>query len=228
MIPVWVLVAGAAAAADGLHRAAVAPALPASGNAKPGPGMFLVARRTLVDPNFGESVVYLAEHDEHGSLGLIVNRSSRHSLSAAIPEIGKELSSDHLLRFGGPVARSVIFMLVRSETVAEGMAHVADDVYISADRRVLDDLLAAKKPASELRFYIGHSGWAPGQLDFELQRGSWHVVAADAEAIFSDDTGSLWQRLIETLEPDGIQVENRSGMPVLALSGESRPPLPRR
>ncbi|RLA12033.1 MAG: hypothetical protein DRQ59_08525 [Gammaproteobacteria bacterium] len=43
----------------------------------------------------------------------------------------------------------------------------------------------------------GYSGWAGGQLDFELERGSWHVVAADPDAVFSGDTNSLWERLIE-------------------------------
>jgi putative transcriptional regulator len=97
------------------------------------------------------------------------------------------------------------------------MAHVADDVYISSDRGVLEEVLAAKKPASELRFYIGYSGWAGGQLDFELERGSWHVVAADPNAVFSGDTGSLWDRLIERLEPTGIQVESRPFLSAMAF-----------
>ena len=108
-------------------------------------------------------------------------------------------------------------MLVRSESPTEGMAHVADDVYISADRQVLDEALAAKKPGSELHFYIGHSGWGAGQLDFELTRGSWHVVAADTDAIFSGATNLLWNRLIERLEPMGIQVDSRPSLPILAL-----------
>jgi len=100
--------------------------------------------------------------------------------------------------------------------VTEGMAHVANNVYISADRRVFDDVLGAKKPASEVHFYIGHSGWAAGQLDFELARDSWHVVAADTDAIFSGETESMWNRLIERLEPKGIQVDNRASSPILA------------
>ena len=69
---------------------------------------------------------------------------------------------------------------------------------------------------SELRFYIGHSGWAAGQLDFELVRGDWHVVAADTDAIFSGETDLLWNRLIERLEPTGIQVDNRPPLPILS------------
>lgn len=219
-ILIGAVLTAAAAAAGPPYPATVAPSLPAQGSAEPGPGMFLVARRTLVDPNFSQSVVYLAEHDADGTLGLIVNRPSNYRLSDAIPDLESERSARHALNFGGPVGVSMIFMLLRSEAAAPGMAHVAGDVYISADRDVLDAALAVKKPATELRFYIGHSGWAAGQLEYELQRGSWHVVPADSDAIFSADTDSLWQNLIEQLEPEGIQVENRGAGSGLALAAE--------
>ncbi len=216
LILLWTMLTCGAAAGP-LFPATMAPSLPLSANAEPGPGTFLVASRALQDPNFGQSVVYLAEHDENGTLGLIVNRSSNYNLSDAIPEVENEQSERHKLNFGGPVGRSMIFMLLRRQTPAPGMAHVADDVYISADRRVLDAALAAEKTAAELRFYIGHSGWGAGQLDFELQHGSWHVIAADSDAIFTEDTDSLWQRLIERLEPEGIQVQDRKPEPRLEV-----------
>jgi len=178
--------------------------------------MFLVAKRALDDSHFGQSVVYLVEHGEDGTLGLIVNRPSDVSLSEAVPDIEDKQATAHALNYGGPVGLPMILMLVRSESATEGMAHVVDDVYISSDRRVLDEVLTAKKPDSELRFYIGHSGWATGQLDFELVRGDWYVVGADTNAIFSGETDSLWNRLIERLEPTGIQVDNRPSLPILA------------
>ena len=196
----------------------IAPALPGKSAENPGPGMFLVAKRALGDSHFGQSVIYLVKHDEDGTLGLIVNRASAISLSEAIPDIEDKRATAHALYYGGPVRLPMIFMLVRSESASEGMAHVADDVYISSDRGVLEELLAVKKPASEVRFYIGYSGWAAGQLDFELERGSWHVVAADADAVFSGETDSLWDRLIKHLEPEGIQVDSRPFLPALAFA----------
>jgi putative transcriptional regulator len=179
--------------------------------------MFLVARRALDNSHFGQSVIYLVEHGEDGTLGLIVNRSSDISLFEAVPDIEDKLTTAHALYYGGPVGLPMILMLIRSESATKGMAHVANDVYVSSDRRVLDEVIAAKKPVSEVRFYIGHSGWAPGQLDSELERGSWHVVAADTDVIFSGETDSLWKRLIERLEPHGIQVDNRPSLPMLAF-----------
>ncbi len=171
--------------------------------------MLLVARRSLHDPHFGKSVVYLVEHDENGTLGLIVNRSSRISLADAAPDLEDERAAAYALHYGGPVGKQSILMLLRSDSAARGMAHVIDDVYISSDQRVLEQMLAAKKPVDELHFYIGYSGWGAGQLDFELQRDDWHVVKADTDSIFGNEADWLWYHLIERFEPSGIQVDKR-------------------
>ncbi len=215
-VTLGVTLAGESVAGGSLVPTSITPGLPDTITGKPGPGMFLVAKRALDGSHFGQSVVYLVEHGEDGTLGLIVNRSSDVSLSEAVPDIEDKLATAHALYYGGPVGLPMILMLVRSESVVEGMTHIADDVYISSDRRVIDEVLAAKKPDSELRFYIGHSSWAAGQLDFELLRGSWHVVTADTDAIFSSETDSLWDRLIERLEPAGILVDNRPPLLILA------------
>ena len=108
----------------------------------------------------------------------------------------------------------MIMMLLRGAAAARGTALVAGSVYVGTDRRALAAALAANKSASEMRLYIGYSGWSPGQLDFELQRGSWHVVPARADEIFADDSDTLWQRLIERLEPEGIEVRDEGrGIP---------------
>ncbi len=207
LAPGFAVTASASGAAAPLP-ATIAPAFPSAISTAPGPGTFLVARRTLKDPYFGESVVYLFEHDEDGSLGLIVNRASDIDLSEALPDIEDSQAEAHSVYYGGPVGLQRIMMLMRNSSASIGMAFVADDIYISADRRVLDAVLESKKTASDVRFYLGHSGWGSGQLDFELKRGSWHVVKADPDEVFTADTETLWQRMIERLEPEGIQVRN--------------------
>jgi len=213
-VTLGVVLVGESVTGGPLVPTSIAPALPDTITGKPAPGMLLVAKRALDGSHFAQSVVYLVEHGEGGTVGLIVNRSSDISLSEAVPDIEDNLAAAHALYYGGPVGLPRILMLVRSESATEGMTHVVDDVYISSDWRVLNEVLTANKPDNELRFYLGHSGWAAGQLDFELLRGSWHVVAADTDAIFSGEVGSLWNRLIERLEPTGIQVDNRSFLPI--------------
>jgi putative transcriptional regulator len=184
----------------------------------PAAGVFLVARRGLTDPRFRHSVIYLVAHGEDGTLGLIVNRPGDISLAQAVPDLVEEQAARHLLYFGGPVGLPMILMLARAESAMEGMEQIADDVYISSEQSVLEKALAATQSGLMLRFYIGYSGWAAGQLEFELAHDGWHVVAADIDAIFADETDSLWLRLIEKLEPVGIQTENQSPMPVVAFA----------
>ena len=176
----------------------VSPHNPRTSTVGPAPGMFLVARRTLQD---------LLEHDSNGTAGLIVNRPSHIRLSEAVAEIDEAAASHHALYYGGPVGVSQITMLLRNEAAAPLLIPVDGDVFVSANRQVLERLLAAGKPQNELHFYLGHAGWAPGQLDFELLHKHWHLVAGDADAIFASDIDSLWKRLIQRLEPLGIQVK---------------------
>ena len=217
-VALGVALAGESVATGLLVQSSNIPGSPDGITEKPVAGMFLVAKRSLGGSHFGQSVVYLVDHGEGGTLGLIVNRPSDVNLSEVIPDFEDKEAPAHALYYGGPVGLPVILMLVRSKSATGSMKHVVDDVYISSDRQILDEMLAAKKPDSELRFYIGYSGWAAGQLDFELVRGDWHVVAADTDSIFSDETGSLWHRLIERLEPKGIQVDNRTLLPTLTSS----------
>ena len=185
-----------------------------SAPARPAPGRFLVATRALDGSYFGQTVVYLVEHDADGTLGLIVNRSSEIRLTDALPDLDGGPAAAHRLYYGGPVEPAMIMMLLRGTAAARGTALVAGSVYVGTDRRALAAALAANKSANEMRLYIGYSGWSPGQLDFELQRGSWHVVPARADEIFADDSDTLWQRLIERLEPEGIEVRDEGrGIP---------------
>jgi len=173
----------------------------------PAPGLFLVSSRNLTDPHFSRTVIYLVAHSDDGSLGLVVNRPSHIRLADAVSDVEHEAGDAHAIYYGGPVKYSMLTMLMRSEQENSLVQLVADDVYFSHDRRVLDRLLAERKPADALRFYMGHAGWVPGQLQQEIERGNWYVVDADPATIFSTRPESLWTRLIEKLDPGGLYVE---------------------
>jgi putative transcriptional regulator len=194
---------GGSFAQGGMQQAAatVVP-LPA-----PAPGLFLVSSRNLADPHFNRTVVYLVAHSDNGSLGLIINRPSEIRLTEAVSDVEGEAGDVHALYYGGPVKYSMLTMLVRSEAENPLVLHVADDVFFSHDRRVLDRLLAERKPPGSLRFYMGHAGWVAGQLQQEIDRGDWYVVAVGPAAIFSTRPTSIWTRLIEKLDPGGLYVE---------------------
>ena len=162
-------------------------------------GKLLVASRRLGDPNFVESVVLLIEYGAKGALGLVLNRPSQQGLSALVPQ-GKELEEQvGQVFWGGPVARRQLLMLLRSDRrfEADRTKQVAQGLYVSASRDLLERLLAKGDLAPKIRVYAGSAGWGAGQLEGELFRGDWLVLPYEEEIVFSDRPGSVWKRLID-------------------------------
>lgn len=204
------MLTGASRGLSGFHGAASVPTLVAvPQDSEPAPGMFLVAQRRLHDRHFGQSVILLLQHDANGSLGLIINRKFNLQLSDAVEDIDKVEASKHTLFFGGPVGTHRVFMLMRRGDATDQTQQIAGDIYFSAHRDVLEKMLERKTPDSELRLFLGHSGWSAGQLAGEIMRGSWHLAAGGSEAVFEAAGYGLWKQLIETLEPVGIEVKRR-------------------
>jgi putative transcriptional regulator len=188
---------------------APAPAVPGPALLEPAAGRFLVASRSLQDPHFARTVVYLLQHDDKGSLGLVINRTLDITLGEALP--GNELPhlGDSRLSYGGPVSVRHIIMLLRDDAAPSQAIHITDGIYASNNMDLLRELDDANKPAAELRLFAGHAGWSAGQLQQELNRDDWFVVPGETAPVF-DTTGSrLWERLIERLDPAGIYVRDR-------------------
>ena len=175
----------------------VPPALAAEGpGLAPAKGRFLVAQRDLRDPNFVETVILLTEYDDTGAMGLIVNWPTAAPAAELIPQIeGIEEWADTIY-VGGPVSRQVMLMLVRSEEELPGAERVFDDVHLSTSRELLRRVVTGEVETAAMRLYSGYSGWAPGQLDFELEAGGWRVVEGDPDLVFADDPDDVWDELM--------------------------------
>jgi len=195
---------------------------PASQHDEPAPGMLLVAQRGLHDPYFGRTVILLLQHNANGSLGLIINRKFNLQLSDAVKDIDKVEASKHALFFGGPLGTHRVFMLMRHDNATDQARQIASDIYFSAHRDVLEDMLERKTPDSNLRLFLGYSSWSAGQLAGELLRGSWHLAESDSEAVFDAASSGLWEQMIETLEPGGIEVK-RGEEPLFTVESARHP-----
>jgi putative transcriptional regulator len=85
---------------------------------------------------------------------------------------------------------------MRSGSQPEGSLHIFEDVYISANRTVLQQTIDNADSEENFRVFAGHAGWAPGQLDREVSRGSWHIMEADAKIVFDKPPSEIWPELI--------------------------------
>jgi putative transcriptional regulator len=162
-------------------------------------GVFLVASPSLIDPNFHETVVLIVEHGSGGTLGLIVNRSTRMPLSEALPDLTVLKGTTHRLFTGGPVEPTRLLLLVRLREPPIGFRSVFDGVYVGGALGIVERIITQAKPAETFRAYAGFARWAPGQLKYEIHQGAWAVLPPDSSGIFDKDPATLWQDCIGRL-----------------------------
>ena len=178
-------------------------------------GKFLVAGRHLDDPNFSESVVLLLGYGPQGALGVIINRPTTVSLAEVLPDAVRAKPESGLVYMGGPVARTVMLVLLRSTHQSDDIEQVFEDVYFSGSPMVLQKKI--DEQGGIFRMYSGHAGWGPGQLDNEVARGDWHIVTADKETIFNTPSEKIWPAFIQRSEGKWV----RRSAPLLKLNGEA-------
>ena len=197
-VPAAALALSVAAAAQGDARARPAAAAPDARPPSygPGRGMFLVASRTLVDPNFSESVVLLLEYDAKGALGLIVNRPTQVPLTELLPEVAELRERADTVYVGGPVSKDRIVLLMRSHRHPRGSGRVFADTYVSSSIDTLKHVVAMSAEDMTFHAYVGYAGWGPGQLDRELERGDWHLSPAEEALVFDRAAEEIWPELI--------------------------------
>lgn len=197
--------------AAALALSVVAPAGPAGGDVlpaaaapdprpptyRPARGMFLVAARQLVDPNFAETVVLLLEYDAEGALGLIVNRPTTVQLTDLLPDVEELKERGDIVYVGGPVSKNRIVVLMRSARHPEGSGRVFADTYVSSSMDTLKQAISLSAQGDTFHAYVGYAGWGPGQLDRELSRGDWYLSPAEESLVFDRASEEIWPELIQ-------------------------------
>ena len=171
--------------------AAAADAQPALAPEK---GRFLIAAEDLGDPNFFRTVVLMLDYSEKGAMGVVVNRPTAVPASDLLPKLADLRGNVYL---GGPVEQGGVVLVVRHGSSPEGFHHVAQDLYTGANLEGVLDLLSQGLSAERIRVYAGYAGWGPGQLDREIEQGSWLVARAAPEQVFDPRPEGLWRKLIE-------------------------------
>jgi putative transcriptional regulator len=147
--------------------------------------VLLVARAKLPDPNFEDSVVLALNELGPGPVGIITNRPTKIPVSRLFPELKRLASVHDKVYFGGPVELDTVWFLFRAAKRPKNSIPACEGVFLSADKDLLLKLLGRQKPMDGLRIFIGHSGWAPGQLEAEIGHGDWTLKRAEADAIFN-------------------------------------------
>ena len=157
-------------------------------------GQLLLAHPRLIEPNFRRTVVLVVDHGEDGAMGLVLNRPSLVPVAKAAPELEPLVDPVDPVHVGGPVAPEGIIVLAQFDDPSEAAVIVAGDLGLvgaGADHAVV---AAATRRA---RVFAGHAGWAPGQLDAELEADGWIVEAPEPDDVLTDEPDALWATVLE-------------------------------
>jgi putative transcriptional regulator len=162
----------------------------------------LVAMPQLLDPNFQRSVVLVVHHDENGSFGVVLNRTTglnAPNLCATL-EIEWKGRQDDPIDWGGPVQPQtgwVIFGDEVASSVGSEATAVADGVFFAGSLEVLREV--ASHPVDRVRLLLGYAGWGPGQLEGELMQGAWLSAPVTSEVVFEVDPEEMWAYVLRDL-----------------------------
>ena len=171
----------------------------------PANGVLLVAKPSLTDANFSQTVVLVTQTEDGGTVGVIINRPTTLKLSQFLSEDLPTGNYREPIFFGGPVMLKALVSVFRSATPPAAPAfHVLKDVYLTMHPDNIERLL--KDATARYRIYAGFSGWIPRQLESEMMRDGWYFLPADEATIFREKTDGLWEELVELAKRLGPRV----------------------
>jgi putative transcriptional regulator len=159
-------------------------------NYNPKNGHVLIAEPFLNDPEFSRAVVYICNHDADGTFGLIVNQPLQETLQEIIPEI---TTMDWPIYHGGPLQKEIVFIIHHYPELLGGH-FVSDGIYVGAENEKLYHAFAKNLlTPNKIKFFLGYSSWAAGQLDQEMVEKSWLVAPAQSNNIFSHANNDIYK-----------------------------------
>lgn len=161
-------------------------------------GTLLVANTELLEPTFRRSVIYVVEHNDGGTLGVVLNRPSETAVHNVLPQWADLAAKPKTMFIGGPVKRDAALCLGTlrvgvDPTDMAGLRHVAGRI-VMVDLDADPELIAAALEG--VRIYAGYSGWTIGQLEGEIERDDWIVLSALPSDVLVPPRIDLWSRVL--------------------------------
>jgi putative transcriptional regulator len=185
-------------------------------------GQMLIAMPGMSDPRFDRSVIFMCAHSDNGAMGIIVNkRAPMISFSELLerldimPQENRIKLPDDvqsmLVQFGGPVEPGRGFVLHTSDYFSADTSLPIDErVALTATLDILRAIAGGQGPRRSL-LALGYAGWAPGQLEDEIQRNGWLSCAADEELLFGSDLDSKYLGALHKIGVDPAMLSSQAG-----------------
>lgn len=166
---------------------------------KPKQGSILISEPSLRDFYFRQSVILLAEHNEDGTFGVIINKP----IEARLKDFIQGFSGFNMpVYLGGPVKTDSVFF-IHTHSEIENSVPIMQGLYWGGDLDIVKNMIKHKSLSpDEIRFYIGYSGWSPNQLDRELKEKSWVLSQATVKEVITAHPENLWSNYLKNMGKD--------------------------
>jgi putative transcriptional regulator len=164
---------------------------------KPEKGRLLISEPFLPDPNFERTVVLLCDHNEEGSFGFVLNKPSILKVSEVMEEA---LNLDEVVYVGGPVQQDTLHFIHRNINI-ENANGILEGISWGGSFESLVLLMQTHQISqANIRFFLGYSGWGPGQLEKELEEDSWIVCDYVSDKfLFETEPTLMWKKALESM-----------------------------
>ncbi len=168
-------------------------------------GCLLIAEPFMGDPNFERAVVFLCEHKLEGSFGLVLNQVSDFQLDDLI---SKNVYPEIKVNIGGPVDHTTLhFLHTRPDIIPNGF-EVLNGLYWGGDFEViLKNLNLGVLGSNEIRFFLGYSGWAAGQLAIEISKNTWIISETKTSQVMKNSK-EYWRESLRNMGGDYRVIAN--------------------
>lgn len=163
----------------------------------PEKGKILISEPFLPDTFFNRTIVYLADHTPEGSVGFILNKKLEIKVCDAISGFD---TWEEFLSMGGPVAPDTLHYLHKLGDLIPKSVLVDEKIFWGGEIDFIRDLIKKGKiNSSQIRFFLGYSGWSAGQLERELKENSWVIAKVKTDIVLNDPVANNWKKVLRSL-----------------------------
>jgi putative transcriptional regulator len=160
-------------------------------------GRLLASEPYLADPNFERTIILLTEHNHEGSVGFVLNKPSESSVTEIMEDIKNIHSTVYI---GGPVQQDTLHFIHRNPDISDSI-EVTEGIFWGGNfDQILLFIETKQLNVSDIKFFLGYSGWSPGQLEEELNLNSWIVSnQVTQDLIFETPSEMMWKKSLQSL-----------------------------
>ncbi len=164
----------------------------------PEKGKILISEPFLPDTFFNRSIIYLTDHSAQGSVGFILNKKLDLKISTAIE--GFE-GLDEYLNMGGPVGPDTLHYIHSVGDLIPESVEVGNNIFWGGDIETIRNLIRKGRiNSSQIRFFLGYSGWSAGQLERELNENSWVIARVNPDVVMNNRGEDTWKKVLRSFK----------------------------